>query len=204
MKKINIAIAGAVAAAGIAMSAPASAEQYVSAQLGISEIGSYSAYVNSYSWGNGLSAIGTWGMTLPAVNKYFGIEAEVSKSIADPKADGYDWWTGFPTTAKYDYWTAGAYAVFTIPVAEKLSVRARGGVVYNNWKITGAGSCGSYFFAGNFYPISCNYSGSDINPSIGGGVVYNLNNNVNLMAEVTAFDINNGNFHLSAGAQFKF
>ncbi len=188
MNKLNIALAGAIAAAGLAITAPASADQYVSAQLGVSQIGSYSTPYGSYSFDNGLALIGTYGHDIPAVNKYFGIEGEISKSIVDPKAN--DWWGD---TVKYDYWTAGAYAVFTIPVTDKVSVRARGGLVYNHWQIN------------DCVPGVCyTYSSNDINPSIGGGAIFKLNPNVNLMAEVTAFSITDNNFHISAGAQFKF
>ena len=192
MNKLNIAIAGAIAATGLAMAAPASADQYVSAQLGVSQIGNYTTPYGSYSFDNGLALIATYGHDIPAVHKYFGIEGEVSKSIVNPSVNSY--WYGYGVSADYDYWTAGAYAVFSIPVTDKVSIRARGGLVYNHWTIS---DCVAGF--------GCyDYSSNDINPSIGGGATYKLNENINLMAEVTAFSVTDSNFHVSAGAQFKF
>ena len=190
-KKLKFAVASALVAAGVAVTAPASAEQYVSAQLGVSEIGSYSTAFGSYSWDNGLALIGTYGLTLPQVHKYFGIEAEISKSIVNPEAN--DWWSG--SHAEYDYWTAGGYAVFSIPVTDKINIRARGGLVYNNWEIK-TNYCGWWGCYG--------YSGSDINPSVSGGATYKFNDKINFMADLTAFSVTDSNFHLSAGAQFKF
>jgi hypothetical protein len=205
-KMIKNAVGGALVASALAMAAPASAGQYVNAQLAVSEIGNYTyGFGNNYSFDNGLSLVGTWGMDIPAVFKYFGIEAEVSKSGVDPKANSYNWFYGYPTEVKYDYYTGGAYAVFTIPVADRLSVRARGGLVYNHWTIKNGGVCGGFFVGGTYFPpTNCDISGSDINPSVSGGVAYQFNDKLNFIAELTNFDISNGNFHLSAGAQFRF
>jgi hypothetical protein len=186
--KVKTAVAVALISSGIAIAAPASAEQYVSAQVAISEIGNN--YLGS-SFDNGLSAVVTYGIGIPAVHKYFGVEGELSKSIVDPE---YNSWGNH---AEYDYYTGGAYAVFTIPVHEKINIRARGGLVYNHWKVTGDTVCVTWWTCGES-------SGSDINPSIGGGATYTFNDNINLMAELTAFDVDEGSFHLSAGAQFKF
>lgn len=184
MKKMTkSAVAGAIIAAGFAMAAPASAEQYISAQLAISDVGNYTYY----GFDNGLTLVGTYGITIPSVHKYFGVEGEISKSIVDPE---YDLWG---THAEYDYYTAGGYAVFSIPVHEKINIRARGGLVYKHYKIT-TNEC--------FWWGCNNFSDSDINPSIGGGATYNFNQNVNFMAELTAID--EDSFHISAGAQFKF
>jgi len=191
---IKSTVAGALVAAGVAMTAPANAGQYVNAQLGVSEIGSYSTAYGSYSWDNGLALIGTYGIELPSVHKYFAVEGEISKSIVNPESNNY--WGGLGSHAEYDYWTAGGYAVFSIPVHERINIRARAGLVYNNWDITT-----------NYCPatLGCfSYSGSDINPSVSGGATFKFNENINFMAELTSFDINDGNFHLSAGAQFRF
>lgn len=185
-KMTKSVVASAIIAAGFAMAAPASAEQYINAQLAISDVGSYGT---TYGFDNGLTLVGTYGITIPSVHQYFGVEGEISKSIVDPE---YDFGSSH---AEYDYYTAGGYAVFAIPVHEKINIRARGGLVYNHYKIT-SNTC-TFFGCGS-------YSDSDINPSIGAGATYNFNSNLNFMAEVTAIDIDEDVFHVSAGAQFKF
>jgi hypothetical protein len=174
----------AIITAGIAVCAPASAEQYASAQLAISDVGNYGF---GRGFDNGLTLVGTYGITIPELHKYFGVEGEISKSIVEPEYDRFN------ENAKFDYYTAAGYVVFSIPVHERINIRARGGLLYNHYKITlcDIGFCDSF-------------SDSDINPSIGAGANFKFNSNINFMAEVTAIDIDEESFHLSAGAQFKF
>lgn len=201
--KIKSAVAAALVAGSFAIAAPASADQYLNAQLAISDIGSYNSLSGTYGFDNGVTLVGTYGLTIPAVHKFFGIEAEITKSIVNPEANGASWWWG-GTHAEYDYYTAAGYAVFTIPVHEKIDVRARAGLAYNHWEIT-TNDTGCGFWTGFTYiPLNCSYSGSDINPSAGAGAVFKFSDNLNFMAELTAIDPDQGNFHLSAGAQFKF
>jgi len=180
MNKLKSIITCTIVTAGIALATPAGAEQYATAQLAISDIEGYNT---GYSFDNGLSLVGTYGVTIPTVHKYFGVEAEISKSLVDPEYDRFNF------HAEYDYYTAGGYVVFAIPVHERINVRARGGLLYHHYTISTS--------AGDF-------SDSDINPSIGAGATFYFKPNMNFIAEVTAIDIDEESFHISAGAQFKF
>ncbi|HEY0721719.1 MAG TPA: outer membrane beta-barrel protein [Gammaproteobacteria bacterium] len=196
--KIKTAVAAALITTGIVMAAPASAESYANVQLAVSDIG-YSNTYNGYGYSgfdNGITLVGTFGMTLPAVHKYFGWEAEIAKSVVNPE---YNYSTStYHYSVDYDYFNLGGFAVFTIPVHPKIDVRGRGGLVYHNYTVS-FDSCYSW---GGCY--SSSVSDSEINPAVGGGAVFKVSPNLNLMAELTAFDVSNDSLHLSAGAQFKF
>ncbi len=198
MKKIKTALAAVLVTAGTVAAAPASAGSYANVQLAVSDVG-YSNSYNGYGYSgfdNGITLVGTFGMTLPAVHKYFGWEAEIAKSVVNPE---YSYSTStYNYSVDYDYFNLGGYAVFTIPVHPKIDVRGRGGLVYHNYEVS-FDSCYSW---GGCY--SSSFSDSEINPSVGGGAVFKVSPNLNLMAELTAFNVSDESLHLSAGAQFKF
>ncbi len=201
MKKIKIALAAVLVTAGIVAAAPASAESYANVQLAVSDVGYTNNYdVYGYSdFENGLTLVGTFGMTLPVVHNYFGLEAEIAKSIYNPEYSYTS--TYYNYSAEYDYYNLGGYVVFTIPVNPKIDVRARGGLVYHSYDLEFQ-DCDTWGTS-----VLCRgtrYSDSEINPSIGGGAVLKVSPGMNLMGEMTVFDIDNQSVHLSAGAQFKF
>lgn len=74
----------------------------------------------------GLGAVVRGGMTLDSVLENFGIEAELTKSVIDPKMD---WPTG---DVKINVTSMAAYAVYRIPVVKKLYVKPRFGLILPN------------------------------------------------------------------------
>ncbi|HEY0634665.1 MAG TPA: outer membrane beta-barrel protein [Gammaproteobacteria bacterium] len=197
---LKTAIAAALVTGGIALAAPASAGSYANVQLAVSDVG-YSSSYNGYGYSgfdNGITLVGTFGMTLPAVHKYFGWEAEIAKSVVNPEYSYSG--TYYSYNFDYDYFNLGGYAVFTIPVHPKIDVRGRGGLVYHNYEVTYQ-YCDTW---GTTWCSSTSFSDSEINPSVGGGAVFKVSPNLNLMAELTAFNVSDESLHLSAGAQFKF
>lgn len=176
-QKIAYPAACSLLSAALILASPAAvAGQYLSAQLALADVSNHSML------GSGLSFVGTYGVEMPKTNEYLAFEAEFTKSISDP-----DYHT--PTYhAEFDYYTLAGYGVMTFPTTEKFSLRARAGLLYENWE-----------YREN---QKVKKSDTDIEPSIGGGGIYRLSPRTNLIAEITI--IEGDIIHLSAGAQLRF
>ena len=74
----------------------------------------------------GLGVVLRGGMTLDSVLEGFATEVELTKSMVDPK---YDYGFG---TDKINVMTLAAYAVYRIPVTDKIYVKPRFGVIFPN------------------------------------------------------------------------
>lgn len=175
VNKVAAAIFGAAVMMCAVTSATAAGE-YTSAQLAISDVGG--------GYDNGISFVGTFGMPLPQIHKNVAFEAELSKALIKPE---YIW---FGTRYDVDYYSLGGYCVFSVPATVQLNFRLRLGLAYSHetWETWG--------FSG---------SDSDVGLTLGAGVTFALQKNMNLIAEYTTIDNNMGDIdHLSAGLQFKF
>jgi hypothetical protein len=165
-----------IIAAGTILTTPAHAtdEHYLSVQMAFADINIQSP--NS----NGTALVVTYGLPLPRLHEYLGLEVEYTKSLNSPDYDTPD--------ADLDYYTAALYTVMTFPIRERISLRARAGVLYENWE-----------YHDN---VLGNESDTAVELSIGGGAIYNLNEYLNLIAEATIIESNI--IYMSAGMQFKF
>ncbi|MFO8024723.1 porin family protein [Thiohalophilus sp.] len=125
----------------------------------------------------GLAAIATFGRPVPNVHENFSVEGEFTTTIADPDTNG----------AEISYFSLGAYGVYTHPLNQYASLRGRAGLVYYDTDVSGDGRRGSD-------------DGLDL--SVGFGVTYNLNQQMDLIAEYTLIESDIS--HLSAGIQYRF
>jgi len=174
----NNAISCIIITAGIILTTPARAaeEQYLSAQLAFSDVSTRP------SLSNGTALVATYGRSLPQLHDYLGVEAEYTTSVKKPE------YNTPANHAEFDYYTAALYALMTFPIADKVSLRARAGVLYENWK-----------YRDN---VLGNESDTAVDFSMGGGAIYDINEYLNLVAEITIIESNI--MHASAGMQFKF
>ena len=74
----------------------------------------------------GLGVVLRGGMTLDSVLENFAVEVEFTKSVLDPK---YDYSIG---DDKINVTTLAAYAVYRIPITDKIYVKPRFGVIFPN------------------------------------------------------------------------
>ncbi|TDX96892.1 porin family protein [Thiohalophilus thiocyanatoxydans] len=126
---------------------------------------------------NGLAVIGTFGRPVPRVHENFSIEGEFTATILDPDRPGID----------VSYFTMGAYGVYSYPLDQYATLRGRAGMVYSDSDYSGTGSSGSH---------------DGFEPSVGFGATYNLNKQMDLIAEYTIIESDIS--HLSAGIQYRF
>lgn len=147
---------------------------YLNLQLGISDVDGFS---------DGLAAIGTFGRPVPNVHENFSVEGEVTTTIVDPDT------VVSGNTVEVSYFTLGAYGVYTLPLNPYTSLRGRAGLVYYDTDVSRSGP---------------GTQGSDdgIDLSVGFGVTYNLNTQMDLIAEYTIVESDIS--HLSAGIQYRF
>ena len=73
---------------------------------------------------SGLGIVLRGGMTLDAVLENFAVEAELSKSLLDPKLAS--------SNIKINVTSLATYAVYRIPITEKIYVKPRFGLVFPN------------------------------------------------------------------------
>lgn len=180
-RNIRNTIACLTAIAGIFLVAPqasaySDAPQYVGIQAAYTDV-TYHNPLNS-----GTSVVATYGLGLPKVHELLGVELEYTESTNDPDYNTSSY------KARFEYYTVAGYAVMTIPVKERVSLRARAGLVHETWE-----------YHNN---VLGNETHSNYDFSIGGGAIYSLNEYLNLIAEITIIESNI--IHGSAGAQFKF
>lgn len=126
---------------------------------------------------NGLAVIGTIGRPVPNVHENFSVEGEFSATILSPDTP----------TVDASYFTLGAYGVYSYPLDQYTALRGRAGMVYSDSDFSGAGFSGSH-------------GGFEI--SVGIGATYNLNRQMDLIAEYTI--VESDITHLSAGIQYHF
>ncbi len=143
--------------------------------------------VSGFSGGTGI-ALG-YEMPMPDVTPNFSIEGELTKSISSPAASGFE----------YSYYTLAAYAKYSHPVNAKLEVFGRAGLLYESVEYD-VQSCNFVFPVG----LVCgtqSVSKTDTGLSLGGGINYKLNPQMDFTAGYTiiASDLN----HVSAGIKFK-
>ncbi|MFP3875019.1 MAG: porin family protein [Thiohalophilus sp.] len=145
---------------------------YMNLQLGISDVDGYD---------EGLAAIGTFGRPAPNVHENFSVEGEFTTTIADPDA------TIAGNSVEVSYFTLGAYGVFSVPLNQYANLRGRAGMIYYDTDVAGAAPYGSD-------------DGFEL--SAGFGATYNLNQQMDLIAEYTIIESDIS--HLSAGIQYRF
>jgi hypothetical protein len=165
-----------IIAAGAILATPARAanEHYLSAQMAFADVNIQSPK------SNGTALVATYGLPLARLHDYLGLEIEYTKSINSPDYDTPD--------AELDYYTTALYALMTVPIRERISLRARAGVLYENWEYHD--------------DVLGDESDTAVELSIGGGAIYNLNEYLNLIAEATVIESNI--IYTSAGMQLKF
>lgn len=83
---------------------------------------------NSQDWEMGLGVVLRGGMTLDAVLENFAVEVELTKSLADPKVH----YKGDNSRDKVNVTTLATYAVYRIPVTDKIYVKPRFGIIFPN------------------------------------------------------------------------
>lgn len=128
---------------------------------------------------SGLTAIGTFGRLVPDVNENFSVEGEFTTTLVDPDAPNVD----------ISYFTLGIYGVYSLPLNPYANLRGRAGLLYYETNVSGS---------------SPGTQGSDdgIDLSVGFGFTYNLNTQMDLIAEYTIIESDIS--HLSAGIQYRF
>ena len=83
---------------------------------------------NSQDWEMGMGVVLRGGMTLDAVLENFAVEVELTKSLADPKVN----YKGNESRDKVNVTTLATYAVYRIPVTDKIYVKPRFGIIFPN------------------------------------------------------------------------
>lgn len=179
-KLLKYTFACAITTAGLFQTTTARADIYNEQYLGIQ-----AAIVNVTNHTNlsdGVSVVGTYGVVIPQIHDYFSVELEYTQSVDNPEHNT-------PTShTEFEYYTVAGYAVMTVPIHERISLRGRAGALYEHWEYR------------NNLTGQQEHSDSDL--SIGGGAIYKLNTDMNLIAEITI--IESDIVHASAGMQFKF
>lgn len=89
----------------------------------------FEAVPSSFDWEMGLGLVLRGGMTLDTVLENFGAEVELTKSIVDPKVNYKNYANG---RDKVNVTTLAAYAVYRIPVTNKIYVKPRFGIIFPN------------------------------------------------------------------------
>ncbi len=142
--------------------------------------------VTGFSGGMGV-ALG-YEMPMPDVNPNFSIEGEFTKSLSSPDNSGFE----------ISYYTLAGYAKYSHPINAKLDVFGRVGLLYESVEMDYAYPCLVGF---TFTTCSASASETDTGLSLGGGINYTLNPQMDFTAGYTIIesDIN----HLSAGIKFK-
>ena len=80
------------------------------------------------NWKMGLGLVLRGGMTLDSVLEGFAAELELTKSIVDPKVD----FEGGSDKDKVNVTTLATYAVYRIPITDKIYVKPRFGIIFPN------------------------------------------------------------------------
>ncbi|MDA3945725.1 MAG: outer membrane beta-barrel protein [Helicobacteraceae bacterium] len=83
---------------------------------------------NSQNWEMGMAVVLRGGMTLDAVLENFAVEAELTKSVVDPKVN----YKGDTSRDKINVTTLATYAVYRIPITDKIYVKPRFGIIFPN------------------------------------------------------------------------
>lgn len=129
---------------------------------------------------SGIAGVATYGIRVPEMHKNFSVETEFSMTFIEPEGQVAG------TTYEVSYFTLGAYGVYSHPVSEKLHLRGRFGLLYEDVEVSSA--------AGG-------KSDDDFELSFGGGISVGLGAESRFLLEYTVIesDIN----HISAGLMFK-
>ncbi len=145
--------------------------RYFTAQGALADVDGYDS---------GIAGVMTYGIRVPEMHKNFSVETEFSMTFIEPegKVSG--------TTYEASYFALGGYGVYSHPVSEKLHVRGRLGLLYEDVEVSSAAG-------------STTDDGFEL--SFGAGVTVSLSKESRFILEYTVLesDIN----HISAGLQFK-
>jgi hypothetical protein len=177
MSKKGYTLAAILAGCLAAGAAQAQTDQYARLQAAISDVDGFS---------DGLTAVATIGAFIPQVDKNFSIEGELTKSISDPDTSvaGYD--------LSVSYFTLAAYAVYTLPVNQKIDFYGRAGALYESVE------------AEYYHPLvgKTTADDDDFGLSLGVGTDIALTKNMDFTAGITLVeeDIN----HYSAGIRIYY
>jgi len=79
-------------------------------------------------WKMGLGVVLRGGMTLDSVLEGFAAEVELTKSVVDPKVN----FEGNADKDKVNVTTLATYAVYRIPITDKIYVKPRFGIIFPN------------------------------------------------------------------------
>lgn len=143
----------------------------------------------------GTALIISGGKQMESIHQYFSVEGEFGYSLGAPAYTGD---TGFGNiTAETKIMTLGGYAAFNLPIVDKLSFKARLGMVYHSAETTASGiGCDSAF-------VDCS-SASDTGTDVayGGGLEYQLNDQFGIETRWTVIGSNTINSGI--GASFNF
>jgi len=177
-KLLKNTFACAITTAGLIQATSAHADinndQYLGIQAAIANV------TNHTNLSEGVSVVGTYGVVIPQVHDYFSAELEYTQSVTNPEHNSA------ASHSEFEYYTVAGYAVMTVPISERISLRGRAGALYENWE-----------YRNN---LTGTQKDSNTDLSIGGGAIYKLNADMNLIAEVTI--IESDIVHASAGMQF--
>lgn len=180
--KVRTLITAAAVAAGLGLglgTAQAADGNYANLQL---------AFANVDGFDNTLSLVAAYGIPM----KQYGIdvELELTKSLADASTSATYPFIG---TVNMDasYLTLAGYAVYTMPLQDKLDLRARAGLLYEDVSVSVSNPL-----------VSASGDGTDIGLSFGAGVRYDLNQQMDIIADFTIIEQDIS--HLAVGAQYRF
>lgn len=151
-----------------------SKQTYVTAQYAMPDVTGFSG---------GSAVVLTYGMPqeYEVPNGNIAFEAELSTTLSSPDV------SSFWGTLEVSYLTLAGYAVYNYPVNEEITLRARGGLLYEDIEVSGGGASAS---------------DTDFGLSYGFGGTYKINEKMNAIAEYTMIEADIS--HMSFGVQYKY
>ena len=127
----------------------------------------------------GIGIVLRGGMDLPNVKKNFGVEAEITKSIIDPKVAGNSG----------SVLTMAGYAVYTINITKQLYAKPRFGMIFPN-------------LGGTYYSDADVVNSRDIGFTSGIGGGFRLNRHMNIYFDYTI--LGEGITNWGSGVEYHF
>ncbi len=172
---IALALAGALGSTGI----HAADGNYANLQL---------AFANVDGFDSTMALVAAYGIPLEQYG--IDVELELTKSLGDASTSDTYPFVG-TITLDASYMTLAGYAVYTMPLQDKLDLRARAGLLYEDVSVTASSPL-----------VTVSGDGTDIGLSFGVGLNYALNDSMNIIADYTIIEQDIS--HLAIGAQFGF
>ncbi len=178
--KVRPLITAAAMAASLGMGTAQAADgNYANVQL---------AFANVDGFDNTMSLVAAYG--IPVKQYGINVELELTKSLADASTSAT-----YPFIGTVDmdasYLTLAGYAVYTMPLQDKLDLRARAGLLYESVSVSVSNPL-----------VSASADGTDTGLSFGVGLSYAFKKDMNIVADYTIIEQDIS--HLAVGVQVPF